>query len=293
MPCTIFFFFLFHLRRVTNKVSEHHRDMANSKFEYVKTFERETHLLPECSILIRVDGRGFHKFSDFYEFEKPNDVRALNLMNKAAHCVMQELSDVFLAYGDSDEYSFLLRRNCQLFERREAKLITTFASSFTAYYITFWSTFFPETPLNPTRLPTFDARAVTYPHNGNVRDYFAWRQVDCHINNLYNTTFWGLIQCCNLTPQESENKLIGTLAKDKHEILFKDCQINYNNEPEMFKKGTVLVREVMASLPTQKEELTNSQTKKLYKNLKKAEVKELFVDIIKDEFWLKRPWLLS
>lgn len=27
----------------------------------------------------------------------------------------------------------------------------------------------------------------------HVRDYFAWRQADCHINNLYNTCFWALV----------------------------------------------------------------------------------------------------
>ena len=41
-------------------------------------------------------------------------------------------------------------------------------------------------------LPVFDSRCVLYPDKKNVMDYFAWRQVDCHINNLYNTCFWGL-----------------------------------------------------------------------------------------------------
>ena len=39
-------------------------------------------------------------------------------MNLAAEKLMSKYSDVMLAYGDSDEYSFLLRKNCQLYERR-------------------------------------------------------------------------------------------------------------------------------------------------------------------------------
>lgn len=27
----------------------------------------------------------------------------------------------------------------------------------------------------------------------HIRDYFGWRQADCHINNLYNTCFWSLV----------------------------------------------------------------------------------------------------
>lgn len=35
----------------------------------------------------------------------------------------------------------------------------------------------------------------------------------------------------------------GTLAADKNEILFSEFNINYNNEPLMYRKGTVLIWE--------------------------------------------------
>jgi tRNA(His) 5'-end guanylyltransferase len=65
-----------------------------------------------------------------------------------------------------------------------------------------------------------------------------------HINNLYNTTFWALVQQGGMAPREAEQKLSGTYSADKNEILFKEFGINYNNEPECFKKGTVLYRDV-------------------------------------------------
>lgn len=68
-----------------------------------------------------------------------------------------------------------------------------------------------------------------------------------HINNLYNTTFWTLVQQGGLDPREAEQRLSGTVSSDKNEILFKDFGINYNNEPECFKKGTVLYRDVSRS----------------------------------------------
>lgn len=39
-----------------------------------------------------------------YQFEKPNDRRALDLMNAAAKAVVADLPDITLAYGISDEY---------------------------------------------------------------------------------------------------------------------------------------------------------------------------------------------
>jgi tRNA(His) 5'-end guanylyltransferase len=95
-------------------------------------------------------------------------------------------------------------------------------STFTAYYIHLWASFFPETPLSAP-LPSFDGRAVQYPSVQNLRDYMSWRQVDCefslavsadlwliyegHINNLYNTTFWALIQIGGLDAKSAEKEL--------------------------------------------------------------------------------------
>ena len=35
--------------------------MANSQFEYVKQFEQQMLLLRDTFIVVRIDGRGFHK----------------------------------------------------------------------------------------------------------------------------------------------------------------------------------------------------------------------------------------
>lgn len=267
--------------------------MANSRFEYVKTFERENFLLPDTYIVIRVDGKGFHKFSAEYNFEKPNDVRALQVMNKAALAMVEQFPDISMAYGDSDEYLFLLRRSCALFERREMKLVLTFALFMSVHYVMQWNEEFPEKPIHSGRLPTFDARAVVYPTSAIVRDYFSWRQVDCHINNLYNTSFWGLVQKCGMTGQEAEQALMGTLAADKNEILFTKCGINYNREPEMFKKGTVIVREYAEWKPVDETGMTPRQKQRLAKLRSKAEICIYHEDIIKDQFWEARPWILG
>ena len=267
--------------------------MANSRFEYVKSFERENILLPQTHIIIRVDGKGFHKFSDFYNFEKPNDINALNIINLSAMKMMETFPDIILAYGDSDEYSFLLRKNCELFERREFKLITTFASFFSSYYQFYWNAQnSPDNQLKIDRLPTFDARAIVYPNRENIIDYFSWRQVDCHINNLYNTTFWMLVLKGGMTTQEAENRLIGTLSSDKNEILFKEFGINYNNEPEMFKKGTIYVREVNDfPIGKYRENPTIDNLQRILKRNKKSSINKYHCDLIKESFWNDRPYL--
>ncbi|KAF5096590.1 hypothetical protein DV451_004180 [Geotrichum candidum] len=268
--------------------------MANSRFEYVRSFERENYLLPDTWIVIRVDGRGFHRFSDRYNFEKPNDLRALTLMNESAKVVMRDITDVILAYGDSDEYSFVLRKQCQLFERRESKLISTFVSTFTAAYNQLWSVHMgPDAPLDVGHMPTFDSRAVVYPSNKILRDYLSWRQADCHINNLYNTTFWALVLKGNQTRTAAALRLKDTFSKDKNEILFSEFGINYNNEPEIFKKGTILLRVTKDVTLKNPQDLSERQLQRKEKKLKKAEIQELHIDLIGDDFWNERPWILN
>lgn len=47
--------------------------MANSKFDYVRNFEQTDSILPNCWIVVRIDGKAFHKFTQKHEFNKPND----------------------------------------------------------------------------------------------------------------------------------------------------------------------------------------------------------------------------
>ena len=44
------------------------------------------------------------RFSEKHNFAKPNDVRALQLMDHAARDLMEEYPDIVLAFGESDEF---------------------------------------------------------------------------------------------------------------------------------------------------------------------------------------------
>ena len=109
-------------------------------------------------------------------------------MNLAATRVVTSIPEIVLAYGISDEYSFVFHKSMNLFERRNAKLVSTVVSTFTAAYVALWPTAFQSgsawedgtaASLDVAMLPTFDGRVVCYPSWENLRDYLSWRQVDC------------------------------------------------------------------------------------------------------------------
>jgi tRNA(His) guanylyltransferase len=126
-----------------------------------------------------------------------------------------------------------------------------------------------------------------------------------------------MVQKGGLGATAAEEELKGTVSSDKNEILFSRYGINYNNEPEMFRKGSVVFREyelenpaningseagsvehstrmeANTGVPVEAAVLSKTGADKLRKAKAKARVAVEHVDIIKDEFWERRPWILS
>eukprot|EP01100_Stratorugosa_tubuloviscum_P011244 TRINITY_DN498_c2_g1_i1.p1 TRINITY_DN498_c2_g1~~TRINITY_DN498_c2_g1_i1.p1 ORF type:complete len:207 (-),score=66.44 TRINITY_DN498_c2_g1_i1:235-855(-) len=205
-------------------------------------------------------------------------------MNECAKVVFNQFQDLVLAFGHSDEMSFVLHKSTTLFNRRASKLQSLFVSLFAASYVQLWPQFFNDFPLK--YLPSFDSRTILYPNDRVLRDYLSWRQVDCHINNLYNTCFWTLVLIGNQTEQQAEQTLKGTLSDAKNELLFTRFNINYNNEPQIFKKGSIVFKDFITKT------VTNSATGQLVE-VKRKIVSVIHEDLINDEFWNRRAWILS
>ena len=97
--------------------------------------------------------------------------QALLLMNYAATVVMNEFkgrpvmlcccfnprADIFIAYGQSDEYSFIFDKSTSLYSRRSDKIATNLVSLFTSAYCLGWKNFFPP-EYELKGMPSFDAR---------------------------------------------------------------------------------------------------------------------------------------
>lgn len=290
--------------------------MANSKYDFHKDDERSTDLRFNRGtyIIVRIDGHHFHNFCADHNFHKPNDKRALDLMVESAKQVLRTFKGhIQLAYGHSDEFSFLVRSSSSLLSRRVFKITSMLPVIFATYYNSNWNKFFGDPNLGEVTERKydawFDAKPKEYPNFAAVIDYFRWRQVDCHINNLYNTTLNALtgryirhelildptttVQsaiCDNgssdgppfivkrtpitdwikdstkfSSPKVATERLSGTEKSDKHDIMFKDYKINYNNELEQFKKGTVVVDTLKDYRPNRV--LDHSSIKHFYREL--------------------------
>lgn len=110
-----------------------------------------------------------------------------------------------------------------------------------------------------------------------------------------------MVQAGGMSGTDAELALKGTVSGDKNEILFKQFGINYNNEPEVYRKGSVVIREyddpgvdgAMAKSQAPGKEMSKTQMERERKRRLKARVVVLHTDIIRDDFWGLRPWLLA
>ncbi|WCJ41181.1 tRNA(His) guanylyltransferase 1 [Euphorbia peplus] len=246
--------------------------------DYIRSFLFESKLMPSTWIVIRIDGCHFHRFCDVHEFEKPNDEQALNLMNSCAVNVLLEFEDVIFAYGVSDEYSFVLKKDSKLYQRTASNIVSAIVSFFSATYVINWKSFFPQKELKYT--PFFDGRAVCYPSSEILRDYLAWRQVDCHINNQYNTCFWALVKS-GKSKSDAQSILKGTQTREKNELLAQ-FGIDYNNLPVIFRQGSSIFR-VMT------EQENGTSVEKQFTN----EVVVEHCNIIEESFWQANSKILD
>ncbi|KAF8068103.1 hypothetical protein N665_1151s0001, partial [Sinapis alba] len=266
-----------------NELGHFTKNIGRTEPDFVRSFEFENKLLPLTWVVVRIDGCHFHRFSDVHEFEKPNDEQALKLMNSCAVAVLEEFEDIQFAYGVSDEYSFVLKKESELYKRQSSKIISAITSLFTSTYVIKWEDYFPHKELKYP--PSFDGRAVCYPTYKILLDYLAWRQVDCHINNQYNTCFWMLVKS-GKTKTQSQDYLKGTQTREKNELLSRQFGIEYNSLPLVFRMGSSVFRLKEAG----KVENGVVSGKKLKQE---GEVVVDHCNIIERCFWEEHPHILS
>jgi tRNA(His) guanylyltransferase len=176
-------------------------------------------------VVVRIDGRAFHSFSR--DLERPYSRRLANALDQAALSLCQEMIGCRFAYGQSDEYSFLLTdfesEDSRLwFDGNVQKIVSVAASVFTGAF---------NRCFQSGRVASFDARVVLIPQRSEVVKYFLWRQLDASANslNMLASTHYG------------HTELLHKSTAEKHEML-RSKGINWAKEPADFKRGRVVRR---------------------------------------------------
>ena len=180
--------------------------------------------------VVRVDGRAFHSFTS--GMERPYCRRLADALDGAALHLCREMTGCRFAYGQSDEYSFLLTD----FEQEDApvwfdgnvqKIVSVAASVYTAAFLR---------AFGGERLAAFDARVMMIPQRAEVEKYFVWRQLDASANSL------NMLASAHYTHAE----LLGKSTAEKHELLHAKG-VNWAKQEADFKRARVVRRKDQGS----------------------------------------------
>ena len=183
------------------------------------------HLPRHSYFIVRIDGRGFHKFSA--NLARPYCRELANAMDEAALSVCRDMIGCRFAYGQSDEYSFLLsdaeRDDSPLwFDGNVQKIVSVSASLFTGAF---------NRAFAAERIAAFDSRVMVIPQRSEVEKYFLWRQLDAEANSLNMLA----------SAHYSHEELLRKSAAEKHDLL-NAKGVNWAKEPADFKRGRAVWR---------------------------------------------------
>lgn len=229
--------------------------------------------LPGAWVVLRLDGRGFTKFTEREGFEKPFDLTFQDLMRQTTQALLQELHGIY-AYTESDEISVLFRQDWDLFDREVEKLVSLSASIASATFSLAYQ----------RSKAYFDSRIWLGVDKAQVVDYFRWRQEDAARCALNGWCHWTLRKE-GKAPAEAMATLQGKTLAFKNELLFQRG-INFNDLPHWQRRGTGIYWETYEKAgydPIQKKDVTGTRRRvKIDEDLPMKEAYASFIYSILD-----------
>lgn len=183
--------------------------------------------------IIRVDGKAFHSYCR--HLKKPFDERFYNCMYRSALRVAREIQNFRLAYGQSDEVSFLMvddatYRTEPWLGGRVNKINSVTASLMTAEFNRHAKL---ELPIDlQRRTALFDCRVFPITRE-EVPNYFIWRQQDAERNSIQ------MLGRAYFSHKQLHNKS----CSDIQNMLFTQKGINWADLEVWQKRGWIISRD--------------------------------------------------
>lgn len=179
-------------------------------------------------IIVRLDGRAFHKLSSDLDLDEPYDGTFSNVFANICEDLFKEFSASFL-YAFSDEMSLLFDN--VPFDGRIEKINSVFAGFASSSFVMNYGIDFKKPP-------AFDSRIIPI-NDGDILKYFKWRQ-DESWRNCVNSHGISYLKN-NYSNNEANDKIKGMKLNEIHELLYQNG-INLNDVETYKKRGIGIYR---------------------------------------------------
>lgn len=222
-------------------MSDIKNDEFGNRMKSYEGVEAMRKLSPELPTILRLDGRGFSKFTR--GMVRPFDKHFHTLMQETTEHLM-EVTGAVIGYTQSDEITLvLLNKEGQtpLFGNRVSKLCSTLAAVASVFLNSRLGLRFPD---KVHLLPTLDCRAWNVPSLTEAANTVLWRFLDCKKNAVSMAAHSVF----------SHNSLQGLVAQEMIEKLKNEKGIDFHSDyPHQFRHGSFFVREILRTVFSKEE----------------------------------------
>ena len=215
----------------------------------------KTNLMRRTPVVIRIDGKAFHSFTK--GFKRPFDEVLIKTMQETTKYLCENIQGCVLGYTQSDEISLVLVdyqrfETSAWFDYEVQKMCSIAASMATMAFNKYFEknvreySYIHDKQLSTIRLTDtynraidkgamFDARCFNIPKE-EVTNYIYWRQLDASRNSIQ------MVGQANFSHKELQNKSCNNIQ----DMLMEQKGINWNDYPTVCKRGTAVIKKIIA-----------------------------------------------
>ena len=217
----------------------------------------KTNLMRRTPVVIRIDGKTFHSFTK--GFKRPFDEVLIKTMQETTKYLCENIQGCVLGYTQSDEISLVLVdyqrfETSAWFDYEVQKMCSIAASMATmAFNKFFYENVFlyngmASVDMSNKKYPykevyakavkkgaMFDARVFNIPKE-EVTNYIYWRQLDASRNSIQ------MVGQANFSHKELHCKTCNNIQ----DMLMEQKGINWNDYPTVCKRGTAVIKKIIA-----------------------------------------------
>jgi tRNA(His) 5'-end guanylyltransferase len=240
------------------------KDPMGDRMKEMERVEAGRRFLPGLPIVARLDGKCFSGYTR--GMQRPFDERLTRTMREVTRYLVEK-TNARIGYTQSDEITLVYcsddPKSQVFYDGKIQKMVSVLASMATARFaIEVEAAFGREMPM-----ALFDCRVFAVPSHEEATNQVLWRELDASKNSV-----------SMLARHHFSHKSLQSLtAKQMQEKLFSEAGVNWNDQPDFFKRGTFLQRRSVEKMlsPEELERIPEAHRPPAGVPVRRTEVREL------------------
>lgn len=208
------------------------KDNMGDRMKMYERMSTEDFLIPNLPVCLRLDGRGFSKFTK--DMKRPYDERMSKLMIETTQYLVKEFHGL-VGYTQSDEISIIFKNEYKsemIFNGKISKILSVIASACSVFFALKARELFPEKHIGTYTFPQFDCRVYNVPSWIEASNAVLWREQDATKNSI---SMLAQHHFSHKSLQSKNAKDMLSMLEEKN-VIWGDC-------PSFFKRGTYVKRQ--------------------------------------------------